>query len=302
MDVEAIRWATMATLAMGVLALGALLARRRAPSPSALPAAPAAKDLWGHLAELRRRVLACVVAVLGGTLLAFSLRVEERGGWWAPVVSAHDNLAAQAYRAMADHLVPPGVKLLVLRPLDGFAAEVTIALAIGLAVALPVVLLQGAAFLGPALHARERRALRNAVLPAMTLFALGAGLAYALMAPILLETLYAYPVALGAEPYLLVSELVSFTLTLVLLAGFAFLAPVVMYGLARAGLVSARGFARAWRHAVVAIVVLCALVTDGTLVTLAFVVLPMVLLYFAGVGLAVLGARRAAVAETRSLA
>lgn len=271
---------TLAAALAGILVTLRLWRAPRSPSPSK------AMGLWLHVEELRRRILWSLAAWLGATTAAFSLRLEHRPWGWMPVPALHDNFAAQAYRALADHLVPAGVQLIVLRPLDGFSAEFTVAMALGFAVALPVVLLQIGAFLVPALHAKERRTLRWAVLPALALFALGAAFAYVVLAPLLLETLYGYPSALGAEPFLLVTELVTFAVTLSLVFGLASLTPVAMAGLAAAGLVSWRGFLGAWRHATVAIIVLCALVTDGTIVTLALVAAPLLALYFIGIAAA----------------
>lgn len=290
MDVTALRWTAVVVLAGGLVAVLAVQMRRTTRHDAAL-------DLWGHVAELRRRILWCVTAVLAGTLGAFSFRFEPRSWYWVPVASVQDNLAAQAYRAMAHHLVPSGVQLVVLRPLDGFSAEFRVAFAIGIAVAMPVLLAQLAGFLGPALRARERRILRNAILPMVLLFAAGCALAYAVMAPLLLSSLYGYPAALGATPFLLVDELVSFTLTLMILFGCAFQTPLAMMALSRAGLIGPRQYLKLWRHAVVAILFLCALTTDGTLLTLAMVSLPLIGLYFAGVGLSVVAVRRRQAAE-----
>ncbi len=277
------RLATVVLLAAGVL--GALVALRLARRPR-LDAARARMGLWGHVAELRDRVLWCAGAWLAATMGVFSFRLEARSRGYTLVPALHDNLAAQLYRVMADLLVPDGVRLVVLRPLDGFAAEFTIAMAVGFAVALPVFLWHASAFIGPALKPRERRMLRMALLPAVALFLVGATFAGTVLAPILLESLYGYAEPLGAEPFLQVGELVSFTVTLALVFGLASLTPIAMAGLAAAGLVSWRGFLKGWRHAVVAIVFLCALVTDGTLVTLAMVAAPIIGLYFLGVGLA----------------
>lgn len=278
-------WRLTSAVLLALALLGALIALRVLRSRPGSATGPA-MNVWSHVEELRRRILWSLSAWLGATLAVFSFRLERRPWGWAPVPALHDNFAAQVYRAMADHLVPDGVRLIVLRPLDGFSAEFTVALALGFAVSLPVVLLQIGGFLAPALRPRERRTLRWAVLPALALFAIGATFAYTLLAPLLLETLYGYPAALGAEPFLLVDEMVTFAVTLVLVFGTASLTPVAMAGLARAGLVSWRGFLRAWRHATVAILILCALVTDGTLVTLALVAAPLLALYFLGVGMA----------------
>jgi sec-independent protein translocase protein TatC len=279
------RLGTVVVLAAGILGTLVALRLTRGPRAAQDPTTMRMK-LWGHVAELRDRILWCAGTWMAATMVAFSFRVEARSWGYTLVPALHDNIAAQLYRVLADLLVPDGVRLVVLRPLDGFAAEFTIAMDIGFAVALPVLLWHAAAFIGPALKPRERRTLRLALLPAVALFLAGATFAGTVLAPILLETLYAYAEPLGAEPFLQVGELVSFTVTLALVFGLASLTPIAMAGLAAAGLVTWRGFLKGWRHAVVAIVVLCALVTDGTLVTLAMVAMPLIGLYFVGVGLA----------------
>ncbi len=283
--VTAWRAATIALLALAAVGVAvALLVLRSRRAAGTGTRDLARLGLWGHVAELRDRILWCLGAWSVATLAVFSVRVEANP--WKVVPALHDNVAAQAYRAMARLLVPDGVQLVVLRPLDGFSAEFGIAMALGFALALPVLLWQLYGFVGPALRARERRLLRLTVLPAVALFATGAAFAATILAPVLLGTLYGYPAALGAQPFLLVDELVSFVATLALVFGVASLTPLVMAGLASVGLVHWRSLLRGWRHATVAILVLCALFTDGTLVTLAMVCAPLLGLYFVGVGLA----------------
>ena len=266
---------------VGVLA-ALLVARRRHTTPATM-------GIWSHVAELRDRILWCLGTWTLATMSVFSVRLEARGAGWdgyTVVPALHDNIAAQVYRALAGLLVPPGVQLVVLRPLDGFSAEFTIAMALGFALALPVLLWHLAGFVGPALRAKERRTLRLIMLPSVALFAAGATFAVTILSPLLLDTLYGYPAALGAQPFLLVDELVSFVVTLALVFGIASLTPLVMAGLGASGLVGWRGLLSGWRVAVVAILVLCALVTDGTLVTLAMVSAPLIGLYFVGIALA----------------
>lgn len=259
------------------LAVALRVARRRGPAPA---------GLLGHIAELRNRILWALGAWTAATLLVLAIRLEPTPWGVRPVLALHDNLAAQAYRALADLLVPPGVQLVVLRPLDGFNAELTIALGLGLVLALPVLWWHVASFIGPALRPVERRMLRVTMLPALALFITGATFAVTVLAPLLLETLYGYPGALGATPYLLVGDLVTFAVTLGLVFGFASLTPLAMAAIARAGLVTWRGLLGKWRHATLVALVLCAFVTDGTLLTLVLVTAPLVGLYFLGVAAA----------------
>ena len=241
-------------------------------------------DWRGHIEDLRRRVLVSLGAVLAVTAFLFSFRWPA-GAWW-PTPAVQHNLAAQAFQRLATDLVPEGVRLVVVRPMDGFMAEMTVAFGLGVVLASPIVLWQLGGFFTPALRPAERRALRMLFVPALGLFLLGAAFAYFWVLPFLLATLYSYGTALGAEPLLQVSELISFTVGLVLVLGLAFQTPLVMYGLSRAGIVRAGTWTKYWRHAVVVIFLASAIVTDPTVVSQVMVAVPLLLLYGLGIMLA----------------
>lgn len=242
---------------------------------------------FDHLDDLRRRLFVSVAAVLVVSALVFSFRWPADSAH--PVPALQDNLAAQAFRRMAADLVPPGVQLVQVRPLDGFMAELAIAFGIAVVVTLPVTLGQLGGFITPALEERERRLLRRAAVPVLALFVAGVAFGYLFVLPFLFSTLYGYGTALGAQPLLQVSELVSFSLSLLLVFGAAFQTPVAMYALTRVGLVPAEAWTRVWRHATVVIVVVAALVTDPTIVSQVMVAVPLLLLY----GVGILAARTA---------
>ncbi|HLF17076.1 MAG TPA: twin-arginine translocase subunit TatC, partial [Candidatus Thermoplasmatota archaeon] len=290
----AVRVTALALLAVAVAALFVVLGR------IARPAGPDARlNLLSHLEELRRRLLASGLALVLGVLFALSFRFEAWHGVWLPRPALYDPMAAQAYHAVANDLVPPGVQLIATRPVDAFMAEVWMALAIGFAFALPVILVQLGAFVAPALRPRERRMVWRAVAPSVALFFGGAAFAYFLVLPATLRALYAFTGPIGAIPYLQVSELPTFALGFLLAFGIGFQLPIVLYLLARIGLMTARGGLRRWRVAVLVIVVLSAFLTpDPTLVSQVMMAGPLVLLYFAGLGLARIGERRFAAAET----
>ncbi len=249
-------------------------------------------SLLDHVEELRRRVLSSLAVVLLGAVFAFSFRLERTaGGWWVPHPAVSNNLAAQAFRIVRDHLVPANVQLVVTRPVDAVAAELAIALGLGVALAMPVLVWNAGQFLLPALRPRERRAMAQLLVPVLALFAAGAAFAWVVVLPFLLATLYGYADPLGATPLLRIGDLVSFAVGLILAFGLAFQMPIVMYGLARAGLVSARGFWRAWRHALVAILIVSALATDPTVVSQVIVAGPLFGLYLSGAVLAAAGER-----------
>jgi sec-independent protein translocase protein TatC len=282
-----VRTATLAVLALLALAVALALARRRP--------ALARGGWWEHVEELRRRVLAVTGVLVAGTLAALTLRLEERGGWPVPVPALYDTIASSLFRAAADALLPAGVQLIVTGPADGFVAQFTIALGIGIAVAIPVAMDQMARFLSPALRPHERRWLAWAVVPSVVLFLLGAWFGFAVLLPTTFAALYGFADALGAAPYITVADFATFTLAFLAGCGLAFELPLVMMVLSKAGVVRPRAFWRGWRHAVVAILVLAMAVTpDPTIVSQLLLAVPLILLYVLGAALATWTSKRPA--------
>ena len=232
-----------------------------------------------HLGDLRKRVMVAGGSLLAVALLLFSVRME--GG--IPRPALHDSLASQAFTLMVDDLLPEGVQLVVVRPIDGFLAQMTLAMGIAALVTAPVWVTQLAGFVTPALRPHERRAVRDAVAPVIALFALGAAFAYLYVIPFLLKTLYGYGTALDAQPLLQVSEFIGFTVGLMAIMGLAFQTPVVMYALTKAGLVEPIVWRKGWRIAAMAILLVSALVTDPTVVSQLMVAAPLMFLYVVGV-------------------
>ena len=252
-----------------------------------------------HLTELQARLLPPAVAFLVLNLVYFAagVRVVAWNGWTllAPTFGTQSSLAARAFAAFAERLVPPGVDLVALRPVEAVLAQVQTTLFLALFTILPLLLYEVAAFLAPALLPRERRVAR-ATLPLVGgLVLAGALFGYLVMAPLMMRTLYAYAPGLGARPLLAVGDLVSFTLLLVLAFAVAFQLPVAMYALARLGVVRAATFRKYARHAVVVIAILAGVLTpDPSVVSQLMVALPVTGLYLVGIGAAAVGERRRA--------
>ncbi|HWH08626.1 MAG TPA: twin-arginine translocase subunit TatC, partial [Candidatus Thermoplasmatota archaeon] len=252
-----------------------------------------------HLAEVQARLVPPAVAfvVLNLVYFGMGLRLVEWRGWTlvAPTLGTESSLAARAFAAFAERLVPAGVDLVALRPVEAVLAQVQTTLFLAAATVLPLLLYEAAAFLAPALLPRERRVARTALPLVGGLLLAGALFGYLVMAPLMMRTLYAYAPGLGARPLLAVSDLVSFTLLLVAAFAVAFELPVAMYALARLGVVRAATFRRYVRHAIVAIAVLAGVLTpDPSVVSQLMVAVPVTGLYLLGIAAAAFGERRRA--------
>jgi sec-independent protein translocase protein TatC len=250
-------------------------------------AVPEEQGLLDHLRELSARLRAVIlaVAVLMVFLFTFALVPSDLGFATLPLPlpSLSDNIAAQTFRLVAQQFVPPGVELVVVDPVSGALTQVEVALFLALLVASPLLGYQVGAFLMPALLPHERRVLYRAI-PAFTfLFVAGALFAYLLMVPTMMQVLYGYAEGLGARPLIAVNHLVSFAIVVTLVFGLAFELPILMVALAKLNIATPQAMAAKWRHVVVGLFVLAAIITpDPSVISQVLVALPLLGLYAIG--------------------
>lgn len=198
-----------------------------------------------HLTELRSRLFKCVIAVVLGAVVA----------WWF-------------YNPILEFLVHPyceiqggDCSLFVTDPLEGFKTRLQIAGYGGIALAMPVILWQLWRFITPGLYKHERRYAIPFVASAVTLFALGAALAF-----------WTLPKALGFLIDIGGSELreiyspvkyLTLILYMMLAFGVGFEFPILLVFLQMAGIVTPEQLASWRRWAIVTIFVLVAVLTPS---------------------------------------
>ena len=251
---------------------------------------------WDHLDELRRRLQAVLLAVLGlfVVFMTFSLGTVRVLGSDIPMLvpafaAADAPMANQFFRALVAALVPAEVggipiQLVAKAPWDGVLVQIKAAFFLALVAASPLIAHEFAGFLGPGLKPSEKRLLVRVSAPSLALFAAGVVLCYVVVLPFSFTLLYSVQGGLGVSVYLLfLDDFVTFVLLFLLGFGLAFQLPVAMYGLSWAGLVTADFWRRHWRAAVVGILLFGALITpDGSGLTMMLVALPMRALYVVG--------------------
>ena len=198
-------------------------------------------SLLEHLEELRRRIVIIAIAVLLGAVAGFF--VSE------PIIT------------LLRDTLPEGTRVIQTTVGEAFGVRLRLALIIGVAVAMPVILFQLWAFVTPGLMRHERRLVWPLLGAAMVLFAVGLGFGY-LVIP--LATNFLIGLALpGVEPLLGVSEYIGFVTTLMLAFGLALQFPVVLFLLARVGILSYRFLSRRRRWAIIIIVLFAIVATPG---------------------------------------
>lgn len=239
-----------------------------------------------HLAELRTRLIICVVAVGIGMLIGFL---------------AYDwifSFLIHPYREIATNEKSlTGGDLLQTDPLEGFGVRLKTSGYTGIALAMPVLLWQVWRFVTPGLYPHERRYAVPFVISALVLFVLGAGLAYYTL-PRALDFLIdiagdGFVTAFSAGKYF---QLITY---MMLAFGIGFEFPIVLVFLQLAGIVDAAALRRARRYAIVGICVLVAVITpSGDPYSMLMLSVPMVLFYEISILIgSAIAKRRAAQAE-----
>ncbi len=244
------------------------------PRPVPAPAsAPARMPLVGHLEELRDRLIRSAIAVVVTTAAAFLLI--------GPIMSVVLNLAG-------DHTIQ------AIDPTETFATYFKVAFSVGIGLAMPVLVYQLLRFLAPGLSRGERRAIYMSLPFVVICFLTGAVFCYFVVLPSTLSFLLGFGDARILKQISL-TKFVGFVTNFMLVVGVSFELPVILFMLAKLGVVSYQRLRRFRKYAFLLAFVVAAIVTptpDPFNQTL--VAVPLFLLYEIGLQLSRFARRPAA--------
>ena len=243
--------------------------------------------LGEHLNELRRCLLRAAVVVVTLFLVGFFLTEPLMRFALLPWEWGRADLVASGQ-------TDPGT-LTLIKPTEGILFTMKLALWFALLVGGPYVLHPLWSFVAVGLHAHEKRAVYRSLPFSMALFFGGLSFGFFGLVPLALPILITWVPEDLARPTITLSEYFGTVSTLTLLMGFVFQLPLLMWLVVRAGLVEAEWLGSSRRVAIVAMLVFAAIMTPPGVITQVFVVLPMMLLFEIGLGLA----RRAQAARER---
>ena len=232
--------------------------------------------LGEHLAELRRRLLISVLALLVATAVSFAFWRQLMGFLLHPARDLHNGSGAQ---------------LIFIEVTELFTTSFKVCLLAGFVLAFPVILYQVIMFVAPGLTSKEKRYVFTFLPGAMLLFVSGAAFGYFVLIPPALHFLLTFGAGI-ATPMIRVSNMVDLIVRLLFWMGVVFETPLVMYLLAQLGIVSARAFSRFRPYWIVTSFILGALITPTPdPLNQSLVALPLMALYEVGILLARLAGR-----------
>ncbi|HXG87954.1 MAG TPA: twin-arginine translocase subunit TatC [Vicinamibacterales bacterium] len=215
-----------------------------------------------HLDELRKRITHAVVALLGGFLIAFAF-IEKI---W---IFVYARLTANI----------PGGKLIYTEPGEAFFLYLKMAAVAGLLIASPYVMYQLWLFIAPGLYANEKKLAVPFVFFATLLFISGAAFSHYILFPFAWDFFGSFSNDfLAFTPR--VEPVWGLYVKLLLAMGLIFQLPMLMFVLARFGMVTAGFLIKNFKYAVLIIFVIAAIVTpDASVVPQVIMAGSMVTLY-----------------------
>ena len=230
-----------------------------------------------HLEELRRRLIYALYAIAASFAVTFWFM-----DWMNDYMLRYFTQTAGARQLLATQLT------------EGFMFEFKLALLAAVILAAPFVLMQFWLFVAPGLFAREKKVVVPFVASAAVLFGTGVWFAHRIAFPTMVTFFVGF-----ANSYLTVMPSIqlifSFYVKIVLGLGLVFEMPMLVFFLARFGIVTAGFLWKNFKYAVLINFIVAAVITPPDVGSQVMMAVPMTGLYIVSIGVAwAFGRKRAA--------
>jgi len=237
--------------------------------------------IFGHLAELRMRLVRSLLAVAVGStiiLVFYDSFLRFLTQPYRNICAARPDFNCQG-------------TLFALGPIEGLTSRMRIAGYGGLIIALPVIMWQLWKFIVPALNKQEKKYSIPFIVTSVVLFLTGAWLAYWTLDKAL-EFLIAWSGA-GVEQTYQISKYISLVAMMVLAFGAGFLVPVLVVFLQLVGVVTPQTLIKQWRYSIMGTFVIAAVITpSGDPISMLALAIPMTLLFLLAILIGYIAQRR----------
>lgn len=217
--------------------------------------------LTDHLAELRDRLIKALWFIILGTAACYKYS---------------DQIFTFIRGPIAPYLPTGG--LVFTAPMDKFIAHLKIAFFGGVILACPFWLYQVWKFVAPGLYSKEKKYALGFIVAGSVLFIGGICFAYFVVFPAAFHFLMLFGGDID-KPMITITEYMSFFVTTAALFGVSFELPLIIVILGMLGIVSQKFLREKRRYAIVLLAIMSAVFTPPDLLSMLFMLVPMVLLY-----------------------
>jgi sec-independent protein translocase protein TatC len=230
-----------------------------------------------HLEELRKRLIACAIAVGVGFALCYGFSKRLYKLLVAPLIE----------------ILPEGEGLIFTNLLAPFFTYLKTGLIAGVMLSAPYLFYQLWLFIAPGLYQHEKKYVIPFVSFSSILFVGGALFGYFFVFPLVFKFFLGFENEyIQAMPSM--NEVFSFVLRLLFGFGIAFELPVVIFFLAKIGVVTPESLRKKRKYALLLMFVVGAIITPPDIISQVLLAMPLLALYEVGIILAVIGTRKKA--------
>ncbi len=243
-----------------------------------------------HVDELRKHLVRAALSIVVFSIIAFSyidyifhgiilgpLRKDfftyRKLCQWSQAYYHNDQLCVKDFQITLQNTEMAGQ----------FMMSFKLAFLVGIIMAMPYILWQLWRFIKPALNLNEVKNTRGFVFYTTALFLTGISFGYFVLCPISVNFFASYSLSTLVKNEINIQSIVSFMSVLVLGTGLIFELPVLMYFLARIGIISSAFLKKYRKYAFIIILIIAAIVTPPDIVSQVILTIPLYMLFEMGV-------------------
>ena len=242
---------------------------------------PNEMSFFEHIEELRWHLFRAMICILVVTIVVFVMKNFV----FQEVILGPTTPDFITYQLFCEYLpqfcfYPQHLQIITRDIQEQFISHIKVSLWLGFIVSFPYILYELWRFIKPGLYKKEIKAARGMVFICSFLFLVGVSFGYFIIAPVAITFLSTYSVSPEIANTTTLNALVNSITMFTLPVGLIFETPVILYFLAKIGLVSSAFLSQYRRHAVLVIVIVAAVITPGPDVfSQMLVAIPLYLLY-----------------------
>ncbi|MCR5887523.1 twin-arginine translocase subunit TatC [Hymenobacter sp. J193] len=238
-----------------------------------------------HLEALRWHIIRAAIAVVVFTIAAFLAKDflfhdlilgPSRADFWTYRTF---NQVGEWLGATALHMDKPTFDLQNRQMSGQLTMHISTSFVVGLALGFPYTFWELWRFIRPGLYPHEQANSRGAVFFVSVLFILGLLFGYFVAAPLSINFLASYQLDATIENQIDLQSYISTLTTMSLSCAFVFELPMIVFFLAKAGLITHEIMRVYRKHAIVVILVVAAVITPPDVSAQIIVTIPIILLY-----------------------
>lgn len=160
-----------------------------------------------------------------------------------------------------------------------FAVHVWTSITAGFIIAFPYIIYEFWKFISPAMHSYERNTARGFILISSLLFFIGVLFGYYVISPLSINFLGRYQVSGQVMNEFDIDSYIGLVRSSVIASGLIFELPIVIFFLAKMGLVTPEGLRKYRKFALVGVLILSAIITPPDILSQILVAIPILVLY-----------------------